>query len=454
MRRPGMASTADQTSDSLPIIARGEETSRPPGKNAMEAHDTLDFLHYGYLPKDLDPVAVQWWGDLERDERIHEASHEERVERGREALLAAFDDSSAPLHVVPLSGGLDSRAVLCALLERGLGDRTVAVTLGSRGSFDFEIGLEVARALGVRSEAIALDEIQIEREDLARAARGAGTPMWLFGRVFLDRIYRRFGTDAVYWSGFFGDPLAGSHLRAHDSSRWSDARAHFAERNRSVRTVRLTPEDYDATQCLPDRAPLEESPLSMDEQLDFLVRQESYIRPTVVPHGYDVRTPFLHPDWTRFALSLPRESRYGQIFYEQFLSSVFPRAFSWPTKNNLGLPLGAPKWRKAARRLRFGLASRVGRMLPALPTPADPRVNYFDWNRALLVREDLAELVEAATSSSGVRGVVPWLDPRGLWNEHRRRIAPRADALTALVCLDVCLDVFAQDSETAEEPVT
>ena len=48
--------------------------------------------------------------------------------------------------MVPLSGGLDSRTILAALLEAGLKDRITTVTYGTPGTWDYDIACDVVVA--------------------------------------------------------------------------------------------------------------------------------------------------------------------------------------------------------------------------------------------------------------------------------------------------------------------
>ena len=53
---------------------------------------------------------------------------------------AAFENVSEGHHIVPLSGGLDSRAILGGLLDAGLKDQITTVTFGTLGTWDYDIG--------------------------------------------------------------------------------------------------------------------------------------------------------------------------------------------------------------------------------------------------------------------------------------------------------------------------
>lgn len=69
------------------------------------------------------------------------------------AAVGQLADEAGP-HGVPLSGGLDSRCILAALLAHGHDVKTF--TMGSKDSADLRLGMQVARALGVSHESWVL----------------------------------------------------------------------------------------------------------------------------------------------------------------------------------------------------------------------------------------------------------------------------------------------------------
>lgn len=82
--------------------------------------DIPAFLHLGYVPRVPNDVASEPWAPPQTGRRAEErpaADERQLVEEGTSALLAAFDDPGTGGCVIPLSGGLDSRAVLGGVLR-------------------------------------------------------------------------------------------------------------------------------------------------------------------------------------------------------------------------------------------------------------------------------------------------------------------------------------------------
>jgi len=399
------------------------------------------FLYFGYLPYVPTDVKYQPWATGQTEKQVTKFAEEsELIAQGIYLLKSAFEDTSGDLHVVPLSGGLDSRAILGGLLDAGLKNQITTVTFGTPGTWDYDIGYYVAGEMDVRHECFDLTQVQLTQELLEETAKEVGNCIWLFDAFYNRLVCKRFSKDAAYWSGFMGDPLAGSHLLSTDSESWDAALGEFAKRNRFSRSIDLTQPGFNPKDILPESPILADSRLSYDEQLDFAIRQQSYIKTLVLPKGYGYRTPFLHPEWVSFILNVPCRYRENQYLYKGILKRAYPKLFSLPTKSNRGLPLDALKWRFLLRRLSVGARSLARRFFPGDPW-VHPTINYIDFDWALRNREDVRTLVYNNIQNLKRRGVVDWIDIDGIWDRHKRKQANHADALTLLASLEIILKV-------------
>ncbi|MEO0271932.1 MAG: asparagine synthase-related protein [candidate division WOR-3 bacterium] len=405
------------------------------------------YLHFGYLP---DPEAdlSALLGEINNSGFVNlsasSVNENELVAIGVDCLKKAFGEAIREAgiertHVIPLSGGLDSRAILCGLIENVDRSRIKAVTFGSPGTLDYEIGRMVAIVAGVEHQSIDLTstEWKWSIEGLTSTAVQTEGPIWLFDAYVNRHMAEWFGKNCVYWSGFMGDPLAGSHLLARDSSSWSEARTRFTQRNQFCRRVRLSRADFDAEMFLPDLPFASPTLLSYDEQIDFSIRQQCWIKKIVLPKGYDYRTPFLQPRWVHFILGVPRYCRERQRLYKRILRVAYPEIFSLPTKANLGLPLGASWYSVKARKLGMRLNSFLARALRI--RRASPFVNYIDFDWALRERKDLKTLVYEEILALKKRKILNWIDIETLWEAHQKGRGDFADALTLLASLEINL---------------
>jgi len=415
----------------------------------LSRSDTAVFLHFGYLPRYTSGCLDSLCDWSKQDERRAARACRDigaLINDGVAILKMALggtiaETDAAKTHVVSLSGGLDSRAILGGLLESVDAKKIQAVTFGTPGTWDYEIGQIVARAAGVQCEAIDLTCAgwKWDSTELVKTAASMDQPVWIFDAHVNRSIPDRLGRESVYSSGFMGDPLAGSHLCKQDSISWSQAMSCFVARGRYCRSTKLTPPGFSALDSLPQVPLAAPSILCYDEQLDFAVRQDCYIKAIVVPRGYDYYTPFLHPDWVSFILSVPRRYRRGQYLYREILKGAYPRLFSLPVKNDSGLPLTMPHWRRNLRRQRLRLRGAAKRLVPWVDWGVSPNTNYIDFNRGLRERTDLGAVVYENIHDLKKRRIVDWIDIDAIWDRHHKRRANHADALTLLASLEINL---------------
>lgn len=66
--------------------------------------------------------------------------------------------------LIPLSGGLDSRAILAEVLQITSKENIITFTFGHPGSFDFEIGKLVAKNAGVRNIELGVEMDSFESQ--------------------------------------------------------------------------------------------------------------------------------------------------------------------------------------------------------------------------------------------------------------------------------------------------
>jgi hypothetical protein len=406
------------------------------------------YLHYGFLPAPelAADEGLLLWGNPRQMKRKAAEGPVSLVDEGVRVLKQAFSDeivrsSAGKLNIVPLSGGLDSRSILAALMENVPREQVLAVTFGTPGALDYDIGRLVAKATGVRAEHLDLSSSawRWDADELLVVAKDVTSPTRIFEAYVNGAIPLRFGAESVYWSGFMGDPLAGSHLAPVPSSNWETAIDRFVPHNRFSCSVSLTPPGFDPKQPLPQAPFLHHEQLSYDEQMDFAIRQRCLIRNLVAPLRVNYRMPFLHPDWVDFILNVSRDFRQRQVLYRSILARAYPEWFSLPTKTSFGASLMSPSWKVAMYRTEGWLWRQLRRRMPWLPWAIDPFINYVDFDQALRKREDLKAAVGDNIQDLKARGIVDWLDMDTMWADHQNGKANHASALIALASAELFL---------------
>jgi len=351
------------------------------------------------------------------------------------------------VHVVPLSGGLDSRGILAGLLEHLDTRQIQAVTFGTPGTRDFDIGQQVARAAGVNWTAIDLTSGKWtwDTGDLMNTLRGAPSPLWAFDVHVNNAIPSMFGADCEYWIGFVVDPIYGSHKLQNRSRSWEEARLRFSVMSRFCRSVdlKVSPELYMG--MIPGKPILPDRVMCYDEQLNIAVRQEYWMKRILFRKGYSYQTPLLHPHWVEFILAVPHHYRERHRVYRQVLRSAYPVLFALPTKNTHGLSLTASQWRIGLRRHALRGWTAAKRVFPWIDWAVSPDTNYIDFDRGLRERADLKEGVYECIQKLKRRGLVDWIDVDAIWKCHQRRQGNHADALTLLASLELYLSTLDVD---------
>lgn len=405
------------------------------------------FLFFGYLPKLPSDLETKVWALATAEGSslpVKDDTEESLLESGISIFKSIFTNIEDGEHIVPLSGGLDSRAVLGGLLAAGLKDQITTVTFGTPGTFDYDIGCDIARRMGLRHEGLDLTQVKIEQSLLENTAKEMGISAWIFDAFYNRLILKRFGKDAIYWSGFMGDSLSGRHQILEDNISCEEAVSHFLERYCFVKSVDLTRPGFDPADVLPRPPFLHDSMLNYDRQMEFALRQEAHMRYILVPNDYDYRTPFLHPEWTRFIMNVPRKCLTSQYIYRKILAGAFPDLFSLPIKNNYGFPLGGPNWRIKMKKGFRKVKNSFGRRFPFGVLHFDPRINYINFDEVIRQRKDFKEVVNGNIRDLKKRGIIDWIDIEDLLVQHQRRYVNCADAITVLVSLEIILKVNGQ----------
>jgi len=356
----------------------------------MPSPDINFFLHLGYFPDYAPRVAL----DLSSAPPEYEADlHKQAVDLFREAVAADFVSGSKKhgRHVVPLSGGLDSRAILCALMECTDAANIETYTFGTSGARDFEMGAEVAKVAGVKHRAIDLAAHKWRAEELLEIAGRQDAQTFLFHHVPLD-IMNEY-KDAHIWSGYIGDVVSGGHTPKNPAADLQSAKMKYlkgrAESNLYQGDLTDLTQLLGAIDC----------GASFDERVK-LFEMGNVTAPHVLMDGLTYKTPFINNAFFDFFMGLPREHRLGRrLFIEAFTREY--DLFALPSTVNV------PLWRRAIGRFIHGGDSFAR--------------NYFDFNMKLRRDNNFAALIRAGLDDLKARDIVGGIDIDAIWNARRAK---------------------------------
>lgn len=397
------------------------------------------FLHLGYIP-DASPI-FPWSHNLVLSkDRMEKSSETQLVREGTNILKEIYKkllNDKKGIQTVPLSGGLDSRAILGGLLDNLQTSEIQTISYGIPGTFDFDIGSQIANQMHVNHTKVNLLQWKWNPLDIQSCAQLYKKPIAIFDKYINHKAFSIINTNSsTYWSGFMGDPLAGSHIPSKYSISWDEALQSFIQRNKFATNISLPSHDFRLIKSLPTDSLTPNETLSYDEQLDFTIRQQSYIRKIVLNSDLNHETPFLHPLWVNFMLSLPRRYRVNQKIYKKILLNAYPKLFSLPTKTNLGLPLE----NNAVLRSKMIKLKKLVRhvLIKAKFNPAPlPTINYIDFEQEIRINNDLKRLIQTNLEDLQARKAVTWLNIDQLWNDHLSRKIDHTKTLLLLVSLEI-----------------
>jgi hypothetical protein len=403
----------------------------------MISRDNLNsFLLLGYFLKypknELVPIPQN------NSELFYDFDEEELIKYGCKILIDAISEKfkNDSMHLVPLSGGYDSRAILACLLEFTHPENIQTFTYGVPGSFDYEIGKRISREVGVNNFEINLQVQRFSTEMLIQTSKRFNNQTFLFYHPDYDIIHNRYG-DYYYWSGFLGGESAGSHYQNWENEKTSlnHIKREFLNRNRYVKSIYLADKPIDSLMPLLNEVNLDIENISRYEKIDFYNRQTKYIAPHVCPQGFNIIAPFSSKTWLNFICSIPKKYRYRVMLYEKILYNAFPSIFSLPTKNKYGLSLKSNNIEFLIRRIQFKAKKHLG----FNKFITNKNLNYFDFGRTLRNDVNLRKVVSASINDLSKRALLSKHNPNQILTEHLKCNNNFGDAIQILASLEIIL---------------
>lgn len=409
--------------------------------------DQLDsFLFFGYIPnQDKANDFMIWIDTILEQEKYQDFTEDELIKIGAKAIRTIFADIPAGTHVIPLSGGLDSRCILVNLLEHKKAKDIHTITFGSPGTWDFEFGNMVAKKAGTNHTTLDLENITINTESLVEYASKLESPLPIFECYFNSLVFETYGQDAHYWTGYIADTSSGAWVFHTVPQSWSAALSDFMDMERIPEVTLHSSSDF--VNNFPTSPWLDESKVTHFEQLMIGYRQPSYVGPqlTYFSDTKKVVVPFMDEDWWRFIMSVPREYRINQGLYKTILDTTWPELFSLPNKRQQGK--------------RMSTKNRLRRMIKKVAQPnkwkteIHPWTNFVDLAAAFVHRDDFRTLGYEQLQDLKKRKLVSHIDVDEIWKMHQSGIINFQRQITVLVSLELWLKGReAASSPSIEQP--
>ena len=402
----------------------------------MNIKNLNSFLTLGYF---LDYPENNFIPTIKTNPTSYAALDEgELITQGKKVLLEVFDKNigNSKKHLVPLSGGCDSRAIIGGLLKYTNASNIKTFTYGVPGSFDYEIGKSLSKTLGIEHFEIDLSKQKYSMEMLLNTAKLFDYQTFLFFHPDYDILYKKFN-DHIYWSGFLGDNIAGSHFPKWETEKMdiNYIIERFLKKNTYVKSKYLASEPINTLSPLIDGQNIKIDNLTRYEIIDLFNRQTKYIAPHVCPNGLKVKAPFSTEQWITFICSVPQKYRRGLKLYEKILLDSFPELFAFPTKNNYGLSLKSSHVKILAKKMSFKVQKKLG-----FQEVINSKLrNYFDINTAIRNNVNIKNIMIENINDLTHRNILPWLNPNKILDDHLKSLADYGDAIQVLASLEIIL---------------
>lgn len=355
-------------------------------------------------------------------------------------LMRAAEDALAGTHeiVIPLSGGLDSRALLGLALELLPAKSIRTLSYGVSGTLDFDLGNRVAQLAGTRHIRLELPAQVPTVDQLIQTALDSDANTNLLPPVVWQRIRSAAGTDVPYWTGYTGDGVGGSFfMPAREATEESSARRLIGLENRFYHWSQGSSQVLADASSMALRRTKYEQVLSQDEGIWFENHPERYTAHHIFLDGVRYQAPFMDDAFAGFFLALPDQARRNKVFFNEFVARRFPKLFSIPTRSYgpaLAYHSTLPKLRNLAWRGEQLMKKALYRVAPK--RFVHPHLTYVDYNVAIREDADFRHTMRELCFLLAEEQVVDAAQVERLFQRHLAG-EPLADTIMLLASLEV-----------------
>jgi hypothetical protein len=417
------------------------------------------FLALSYLPM-LSEGSLDWL-HCDPDCEIGRGVEQESwwVDKGAEVLRSTIASELATaqsdaLHVVPLSGGLDSGAIVGELREHLPSSQLVLTTFGVPGTWDYEIPQLIAKKFGLRHVLFNMLDERWDPDQLARTARLLDRPVNVHQSYVRRKMVEHFGSDCVFWSGFLGEIAGTDYPLLPATDRVGALNAFFEvhppckyrgdESWRRVFDYVLSETPWDTLQHpkfglaphMRDDGIGDADKTYIARTVEYGIRDFQNTYQIVTVPGFRWKSPFMRSEWVNFWTNVPYELLWHRCLYRSAICRAYEDLAELPSVYTSGMPLGSSKRRVVVGKV---LARTDRRLNKRNVYHAHPRSNYMDWSEALRREGPFQKSVLATLDLVAGRGVVSEAEIDRWWSDHMGRRRDNAQIIMNLSSLGLLL---------------
>lgn len=399
-----------------------------------------DYLHFGYVPEFGDPSIINHILNPPIGlDSLEGYSEEDLIQQGIKVLNNVFDElvktNDVTKNIIPLSGGLDSRLILAALVERMDPNKIEALTFGSPGTFDYDLPDKVVKKTQVKSRKINCISLDYSLNKLVEATNNGGE--WTsVPDNYINRLSLEDNKDVGHWSGFMGGEIGGEYSTL--GSENGDNSSIFSNYQRRSKSLKLTSENYNPMRSLKKTSVVPYN-LTEFEMLFLTNRSAGGAIPIMYPKNKAVISPFLHPLWVNFIIRVPKKYREHADIFQKIILRMYPELMSLGCKNNNGLGLGNKnKTQHFFNLINLKIRYEVKQFMNSVNYPPIG-INYLHYKSAIKTIPSLNNALIESCNCLEDRGVIPWLSPNKILQQHLSGEVDNSEPLLILLGLEVNL---------------
>ena len=401
----------------------------------MDLINLNSFLRFGYFLKYRNPNYSIYF-PRQLDYRYFDAGEEELIKIGSEIFTNAINKqfNSSLKNLVPLSGGLDSRAILAQLLKNTDATNIYTYTFGIPGTLDYDIGNHIAKKLGTNHLQINLKNYKYSVDELLDISKRIDHQTVLFYHPpvwQLDKIY----SDFNIWSGSIIDVYYGRHYHKKKADNLDEAKNNFIRENiyTNQRITNIKDEEYFK---YIDFDTLASDEINFEHHLDLLNRQIKYIAPHVLIKGFKYNVLINDSDLVKFSYQIDFKYIENQYLYKKIFCNTYPELFNIRTKSNFGSPLFANKFLVKKNIFKSKVLQKLNDKFPVF---IDPRVNYRDFKWEIRNNTTFRNLIQDQILDLKKRSIIDWIDFNKLISDHLNNRCDYSKELLSLASLEIHL---------------
>lgn len=329
----------------------------------------IRFLSFGYFLENSPPLELNFsqnnnYNSLDYDECLMIAKN-----LWKSTFAESYDASKQMQHVVPISGGIDSRALLFELLKYKEAKEIYTFTFGVKGALDFEIGNEIAKHYGTNHHQIVCNDNILTLDNAIQFGEMVDYSCNLFLTPQVSQLLQFKGMNI--WSGTVIDVYFGRHFHDIESTSAEIAAQNFIRENTLSKYFEHMIDKQDLIKAL--EIPKLQG-CSMEHAIDLANRQAKFVAKHLLYKGYKFST-MLGDEITEFALSINQAFHLKQKLYIDMMQGLYPNFNDHPCKTTFGMKLSTPDYQVKIKRM-------VVKFLKSINTNfKDPYVNYLDWEK-------------------------------------------------------------------------